>query len=179
MRTISRRRALASFGLLGSSTLLAGCGRSSFVEAAASAGEPESCSRPPASPVPSWTYVILDAPTVAETAYRIYPEGGCMYAVVGGVITELAKKAGDPFRSFPIEMMRYGDGGVGAWGSLCGVVNGGSALLGLFHGEKSKTTREELINSTTVVLVFSAIFAVLIGVFDLLISFVWGTLLGG
>ena len=40
-------------------------------------------------------------------------------------------------------------------------------------------TREELINSTTVVLVFSAIFAVLIGVFDLLISFVWGTLLGG
>jgi hypothetical protein len=95
--------------------------------------------------VPSWTYVILDAPTVAETAYRIYPEGGCMYAVVGSVITELAKKVGDPFRSFPIEMMRYGDGGVGAWGSLCGVVNGGSALLGLFHGEKSKTTREELI----------------------------------
>jgi len=40
-------------------------------------------------------------------------------------------------------------------------------------------TREELINSTTVVLVFSAIFAVLIGVFDLLISFVWGILLGG
>jgi len=36
-----------------------------------------------------------------------------------------------------------------------------------------------LINSTTVVLVFSAIFAVLIGVFDLLISFVWGILLGG
>ncbi|MBT4504202.1 MAG: preprotein translocase subunit SecE [Gemmatimonadetes bacterium] len=39
-------------------------------------------------------------------------------------------------------------------------------------------TREELVNSTSVVLVFSAVFAVFIGVFDLLISFVWGMLLG-
>ena len=33
-------------------------------------------------------------------------------------------------------------------------------------------TREDLINSTTVVLVFSGIFAVFIGVFDLILSFV-------
>jgi len=39
-------------------------------------------------------------------------------------------------------------------------------------------TREELVNSTSVVLVFSAVFAIFIGVFDLLISFVWGMLLG-
>lgn len=39
-------------------------------------------------------------------------------------------------------------------------------------------TREELIGSTGVVLIFSAVFAAFIGVFDLLISFVWGVLLG-
>ena len=39
-------------------------------------------------------------------------------------------------------------------------------------------TREELVNSTSVVLVFSAVFAIFIGVFALLISFVWGMLLG-
>lgn len=39
-------------------------------------------------------------------------------------------------------------------------------------------TREELVNSTGVVLVFSAAFAVFIGIFDLLISFIWGVLLG-
>ncbi|MXW77687.1 MAG: preprotein translocase subunit SecE [Gemmatimonadetes bacterium] len=39
-------------------------------------------------------------------------------------------------------------------------------------------TREDLISSTGVVLVFSAIFAVFIGIFDLIISFVWGILLG-
>jgi hypothetical protein len=93
---------------------------------------------------------LLDPAVVAQTAYRIYPEGGCMYAVVGSVILELAKKIGEPYRSFPIEMMRYGDGGVGAWGSLCGVVNGGSALIGLFQNEKAKTIREELITELCV-----------------------------
>ena len=39
-------------------------------------------------------------------------------------------------------------------------------------------TREELINSTSVVLVFSAAFAVFIGIFDLMISFIWGKFLG-
>lgn len=39
-------------------------------------------------------------------------------------------------------------------------------------------TRQELINSTGIVLVFSAVFAVFIGIFDLLISFIWGVLLG-
>ena len=39
-------------------------------------------------------------------------------------------------------------------------------------------TREDLVSSTGVVLVFSAVFAVFIGMFDLVISFVWGILLG-
>ena len=68
-----------------------------------------------------------------------------MYAVVGSVLGALADRAGEPFRSFPIEMMRFGDGGVGGWGSVCGVVNGGSALIGLFHNEEAKQKREELI----------------------------------
>jgi preprotein translocase subunit SecE len=39
-------------------------------------------------------------------------------------------------------------------------------------------TRDDLLSSTTVVLAFSAVFAVFIGIFDLIISFVWGILLG-
>jgi preprotein translocase subunit SecE len=39
-------------------------------------------------------------------------------------------------------------------------------------------TRQELISSTGIVLAFSVIFAALIGIFDLLISFVWNLLLG-
>jgi len=39
-------------------------------------------------------------------------------------------------------------------------------------------TRDELISSTGIVLVFSVAFAIFIGVFDLLISFIWSRLLG-
>ena len=39
-------------------------------------------------------------------------------------------------------------------------------------------TRDDLLSSTFVVLAFSAVFAVFIGMFDLIISFVWGILLG-
>ncbi len=39
-------------------------------------------------------------------------------------------------------------------------------------------SRDDLLSSTTVVLAFSAVFAVFIGMFDLIISFVWGILLG-
>jgi preprotein translocase subunit SecE len=39
-------------------------------------------------------------------------------------------------------------------------------------------TRDDLLSSTTVVLAFSAVFAVFIGIFDLIISFIWGILLG-
>jgi preprotein translocase subunit SecE len=39
-------------------------------------------------------------------------------------------------------------------------------------------TREDLMSSTGVVLAFSAVFAVFIGMFDLIISFIWGILLG-
>jgi len=39
-------------------------------------------------------------------------------------------------------------------------------------------TRDELVSSTSIVLVFSAAFAVFIGFFDVIISFVWGMLIG-
>jgi hypothetical protein len=150
MKAISRREVFASLGVLGGSTLLAGCRGASLGEGNASAGEPESAHDPPAGPVPRWNYVQLDPRTVAETAYRIYPDGGCMYAVVGSVIHTLAEEAGEPFRSFPVAMMRYGDGGIGHWGSLCGVINGGAALIGLFQSEKEKQQREAQITELCV-----------------------------
>jgi hypothetical protein len=47
-------------------------------------------------------------------------------------------------------MMRYGDGGIGHWGSLCGVINGGAALIGLFQSEKDNRRREQLIRELCV-----------------------------
>ena len=154
MPPIDRRHMLASLGVLGSSGLLAGCGQESAKVPRASGNEqegvPEKCFLlgPPNAPVgvdASWEYLPLDAAAVGETAYRIYPEGSCMYAVVGSVMQELAAKDPVPFSTFPYQMMRYGQGGLGGWGSLCGVVNGGAALIGLFCADLPKETLQELI----------------------------------
>ncbi|TWT78780.1 Split-Soret cytochrome c precursor [Planctomycetes bacterium CA13] len=134
MIQINRRKAFSSLGLIGGTALLTGCSETGMNIATAEFPSE-----------PSWSYRRLDPADVAERTYRIYPEGGCMYGVVGGVIGTLANKVGEPFRSFPIDMMRFGDGGVGGCGSLCGVINGGSALIGMFHSEKPKEKREAMI----------------------------------
>ncbi len=55
----------------------------------------------------------------------------------------MAQLKGEPYLSFPVHMMKYGEGGVGLWGSLCGTLNGGAAIIGLFAPQKEQ--RERLI----------------------------------
>ncbi len=150
MKIINRRTALASLGLFGGSALLSGCGG----QASGEPGASPSFLPPSAVPVPDspgkWTYRKLDPVAVGELAYAMYSDGGCMYAIVGSVMRSLAEKLGEPFRSFPYEMMRYGNAGLGGWGSVCGIVNGCAALIGLFQNGKEAKRREELITDICV-----------------------------
>lgn len=134
MQRPSRREVLAAFGMSAGSSMLAGC-----------AGALESVSRAEEKSRSNWEYSLLDPGTVAQRAYRMYADGSCMYAVFGSIVTSLADRVGEPFASFPIGMMRYGHGGVGGWGSLCGAVNGGAAIFGLFYPEKDKKFRDGLV----------------------------------
>ncbi len=95
----------------------------------------------------AWRYHRLDPEATAALSYRIYPDGGCMYAMVRSVVGSLAEAHGEPYRSFPFDMMRYGEGGVGGWGSVCGVVNGAAALVGLFYGGQEQPEREQVIQA--------------------------------
>jgi hypothetical protein len=85
----------------------------------------------------SWNYYFLDAAVTAELAYTYYSEGSCMYATVKSVISQLAEKIGEPYSSFPFHMFKYGHGGVGGYGSVCGTLNGAAALIGLLVTDKS------------------------------------------
>ncbi len=145
MKTLNRRSALASLGLFGGSALLGGCAHQASGEFDASTPSSQLAAEPAAAEPPPWKYVKLDPYAVAEVTYEMYTDGGCMYAVVGGVMGALAEKVGEPFRSFPVSMMRYGNGGMGGMGSVCGVVNGCAALIGLFENKKEKERREQLI----------------------------------
>jgi hypothetical protein len=85
----------------------------------------------------SWSYDPLDPDITADVAYKNYDNGGCMYATFMSIISQLADKFGEPYASFPTHMMKYGHGGVGGFGTICGSLNGASALIGLLVADKA------------------------------------------
>jgi hypothetical protein len=85
----------------------------------------------------TWKYVRLDPIATAGLAYNYYSEGSCMYATVKSVVSQLAEKIGEPFTSFPLHLFKYGHGGVGGYGSVCGTLNGAAALIGLLITDKN------------------------------------------
>lgn len=145
-KEVSRRQLLGSIGLLGGASLLTGCGGA--LEGASSPekavpSDTAATSLPELKTGNAWRYARLDPAAVAAEAYRLMSEGGCMYGLFASVMAAMAQRQGEPYLSFPVHMMKYGEGGVGLWGSLCGNVNGGAAIIGLFTPEKEQ--REQLI----------------------------------
>lgn len=148
MKKVTRRQLLGSVSLTAGASLLAGCGEtlhgSPLQEKTSSAEQSKNKpSKPGERTGNQWRYVRLDPAVVAAEAYRLMPEGGCMYGLFAAIITTMSKTQGEPFSSFPVHMMKYGVGGVGLWGSLCGTINGGAAIIGLF--ERDKGRQEKLI----------------------------------
>lgn len=88
-----------------------------------------------------WKYFHLDPVATAELAYEKYSEGSCMYATIISIVSQLADKFGEPFTSFPIHMFKYGHGGIGGFGSVCGALNGAAALIGLLITDKKVQDR--------------------------------------
>jgi len=84
-----------------------------------------------------WKYSPLDPAVTSELAYKYYSEGSCMYATVKSFISQLVEKIGEPYKSFPIHLFKYGHGGVGGYGSICGALNGAAALIGLLVSDSS------------------------------------------
>jgi len=85
----------------------------------------------------NWEYFHLDPDTTAQLAYDKYSEGSCMYATVSSVVLQLVEKFGEPFKSFPLHMFKYGHGGIGGFGSVCEALNDAAALIGLLITDKS------------------------------------------
>jgi hypothetical protein len=147
MNKLNRRTVLRSLGLTAGASLLTGCGgnaQGSSQEEKSRSTSPNQSDKPLQNHVNrEWRYMRLAPAAVAQEAYRLMPEGGCMYGLFAAIIATMSKMQEEPFSSFPVHMMKYGAGGVGHWGSLCGTINGGAAIIGLF--ERNKERQEKLI----------------------------------
>lgn len=76
-----------------------------------------------------WPYRKLDPDVVAQRAYDGYWKGACNYGAAEAIIGELARVVGHPYTLFPVDMFRYGEGGVVGWSTICGALNGAAAVI--------------------------------------------------
>ncbi len=80
-----------------------------------------------------WKWNSIKPESVQERAYQsAWAKIGCMYGVVESIMGTLADKYGAPYNTFPVAATVYGSGGIGGLGSLCGTVNAGGLLFGIF-----------------------------------------------
>lgn len=88
----------------------------------------------------SWTPRVLDPAEIEPLAHeRFYHQGfGCGYGVYYSIIGTMGKKWGEPYQSFPFSMMEMGKSGVSEWGTLCGALLGGVAVMAMFWGRKDR-----------------------------------------
>ena len=130
MKTRTRREMLGAIGLTAGACVFSSC--------------MENEKSGPGKSQPQWNYIKLNPALTAQRAYMDISKGHCMYAVFSSIVGQLADIHGQPYSSFPLDMMAYGAGGVSNWGSLCGALNGSAAVIGLFV--KSKKHRIALTN---------------------------------
>jgi len=64
-----------------------------------------------------------------------------MYGVMKAVLSAWSRETARPLDGFPYHMFRYGEGGIGGFGSICGALNAGAALMGLFENDKPRRTQ--------------------------------------
>jgi hypothetical protein len=129
--TLTRREVLGAVGIAAGSCALSSCATDEMSSLRGGTGKP-------AFP---WKYAELDPDITARRAYYNWDKFYCMYATFAPAISQLADKYGQPYRSFPVEMMRYGAGGMAGWSSLCGTINGSAALISLFVKKEKELNR--------------------------------------
>jgi hypothetical protein len=85
-----------------------------------------------AAPHP-WGYTLndLDPEYTRKLGYQGYYLGECAYATFRAIIGQLQTSIGYPYTEIPLDMMRWGAGGVAGFASFCGTLNGAGAAFGL------------------------------------------------
>jgi hypothetical protein len=83
-----------------------------------------------------WPYTKLDPKTTAELAYEEWYRVYCGAAVINAVFKQLAKKIGEPYKSFPCDAFVFLEGGTGGWGTICGSLAGANIVANCIIGPR-------------------------------------------
>jgi hypothetical protein len=124
-KLMSRRKFLVSAGTVAAVAAVSGAalGNQPSTAEAAVTGVPW--------PYPSAAADQPEAEKLARRAFEVYFASGCAEGVWWPFAEALAVANADTWGTLPKNVFRYGGGGVGGWGTLCGTLNGASAIIGM------------------------------------------------
>lgn len=124
------RGAVCSAGI----TALATGGLSLFTRAEAKDGHTEKW---------PWPYVKLDPDKTAEIAYEEWYRVFCGAGVINSIFSQLREKIGEPYKSFPVDAFKFLEGGMSAWGTICGSNAGANVVTNCIIGPSLKGASED------------------------------------
>lgn len=80
------------------------------------------------------TWIPLDPTAAGRLGWEIYkgkhaPQAACCEASYWSVVAQLAANYPSTWGLVPKGLFNYGGGGVNGWGTICGIPNGGTAVL--------------------------------------------------
>ncbi len=90
-----------------------------------------------------WPYVKLDPEKTAEIAYNEWYRVYCGAAVINSVFSQLREKVGEPYKSFPVDAFKFLEGGVSAWGTICGSNAGANIVTNVIIGPSLQGSSED------------------------------------
>jgi len=138
-KVMSRRKFLVGAGAVVGVAAVSGVGlanRPSTAEAAVTGVPWPYPTAPAGQPVPE---------KLARRAFEVYFASGCAEGVWWPFVEALAASNPATWGTLPQNVFRFGGGGVGGWGTLCGTLNGASAIIGMTVG--NGTHRNNLIDA--------------------------------
>ncbi len=95
-------------------------------------------------PVYPWPYRKINPQKAAEIAYNNWYRNFCSFAAASGIIIPERRLVGEPWTSYPLMSLKFGEGGVEGWGTLCGTLLGGSVAISLAAGHEGKPMINDL-----------------------------------
>ncbi len=92
-----------------------------------------------------WPYVKLDPATTAEIAYNEWYRVFCGAGVINSIFSQLREKIGEPYKSFPVDAFVFLEGGMSAWGTICGSNAGANMVTNLIIGPRTSGTEDGML----------------------------------
>lgn len=90
-----------------------------------------------------WPYEKLDPEKTAQLAYEEWYRVFCGAAVINSIFSQLREKVGEPYKSFPVDAFKFLEGGMSAWGTVCGSNAGANVVTNCIIGPSLKGASED------------------------------------